>query len=472
MESVAKPLRRLEEDAKWFARATELSLLHVTCSADLRRAALKVLTGGIEFHPNNRSPVVLLEDAWTTADPGWSVRAKRMVEHWEGRVRVLAEEGIELGSLSGQRPASADPLGAFGGWLNLVLQAVRPPLRGLVVVLAPTRIEEPGAFEEEVRELVRRPELRGARWVVVDMQEAALDALHQELGDRALRCACVRDDDAFARDLDAMMTSVDPEMPGPARAGAAWPRGVIPPDRPGQPSAPSEEAQQTVDVELAAAGANPVLAGPQGVRMQQCMVAAAVSLKQGDARRAIEHQAEACRIAYESGAQREALVQHLVLAGHKLAVGMEAEAHADYLSASQRAEEWGCPLEHAQASLALALLEARYGRHPEAAAHYGRAAASARAADATGLAIECWRLAGQMAAEADLDERAAACFQRAIELAEDAEPQIAKTSSAPAAARQLAARLRAKGLGAQADSLEHTANRLEEGMPRSVEAML
>lgn len=471
MESIAKPLRRLEDDAKWFARATELSLLHVTCSADLRGAALKTLAANIEFHPDNRSPVVLLEDAWTTRDPGWRVRAQRMVEHWEGRVRVLAEEGIELRSLSGQRPASADPLGAFGGWLNLVLQAIREPLRGLVLILAPTRIEDPATFEEEVRVLMARAELENARWVIVDMREAPLDALHGELGHRALRCECVRDDEAFAKDLDAMMAAADPEMPGPAKAGAAWPRGVIPPPRPGEPRPPSEEEQQAMDVELAAAGANPVLAGAQGGLMQRHMVVAATSLKRGDGQRAIEEQAEACRIAYESGARREALVQHLVLASYKLAAGMEAGAHADYSSASQRAEEWGCALEHAQANLALALLEARYGRHAEAAAHYGRAAESARAADATGLAIEAWRLAGQMAAEANLDERAAECFHRAIELAEGAEPQVAKTSSAPAAARQLAGRLRDRGLGPQADSLEHTANRLEEGMPRSVEEM-
>lgn len=452
MESFAKPLRRLEDDAAWFARATELRLLHVTCSSDLRATALKVLGGVIEFHPDNRSPVIVLEDAWTTAEPGWGVRAQRMVEHWEGRVRVLAEEGIELGSLSGQRPASADPLGAFGGWLHLILQAVREPLHGVVLVLAPARVEEPETFEREVRELMRRSELAAARWVIMDVQEAALEGLHEELGERAMRCECVRDDAAFAQDLNALMTSVDPEMPGPAKAGAAWPRGVIPPPRPGEPPPPSEEEQEAMDLELAAAGANPALAGEQGVRMQQYMIAAAVHLKQGNRPQAVECQAHACRIAYDSGAQREALVQHLVLAGYKLAASMEAEAWTDYTSASQRAEEWSCHLEHAQANLALALMEARHGRHAEAAAHYGAAAEAARQADATGLAIESWRLAGQMAAEADLDERAAECFHRAIELAEGAEPEVAKSSSAPEAARQLAARLRHRGLGATAST--------------------
>lgn len=210
MESTAAPLRRLNDDATWFARATELRLLHVTCSTNLRAAALKTLVGSIEFHPDNRSPMLSLEDAWTRQDPGWKLRTQRMVEDWEGRVMVLAEHDVELGTLAGQVPASAEPLAAFGGWVHLISQRVLPPLEGLVVMLAPTRIEEPESFERELRDLITRPELSGVRWVIVDVQEASLDALHEELGEAALRSECVRDDDAFADDLNALMSSIDP----------------------------------------------------------------------------------------------------------------------------------------------------------------------------------------------------------------------------------------------------------------------
>ncbi|MBX3269698.1 MAG: hypothetical protein KF729_05530 [Sandaracinaceae bacterium] len=466
MESLAKPLRTLEDDLRWFVRATEVRLLHVTASADLRAAALKVVAG-MEALPANRSPFTVLEDPFLRADHGWSWRARRMVEDWEGRVRVTAESGLELGSLSGQRPASADPLAAFGGWLDLVLSALRPPLEGLVVVLAPTRVEDGAAFESALLELLRRPELTRARFVAVEVGEAALPRLHEELGSAALRSRCERDDAAFADDLNALMRSVDPSLPGPARAGAAWPRGVIVPPRPGERE-PTPEQQEEVDIELAAAGVSPSLAGAAGVRMQQYVIAAALHLREGNGPTAVDCQRQACHLAYEAGAKREALIQHLVLAGYELAAEMEADAVREYASVSERASLWDCPLEAAQAELALAVIAARHGRQPDAAAHYVRSAEAAQRADATGLAIEGWRLAGQMAAHAGLDQRAAECFGRAIELAEDAAPDVASSSSAPRAARQLAERLRAKGLGAQADSLEHTANRLEEGMPRSV----
>lgn len=465
MESMARPLRALHEDVSWFARATEVKLLHVRCGAALRKSALKLLAAG-ELSLDNQSPFVVLEDAWRLADGGWRVRAQRLAEHWEGRRRVLSEEGIELGSLSGRAPASPDPHAAFGGWVNLVLQCVRPPLEGLVIVLAPALIEDGGLFEAELRELVMQPELAAARWIVMDMQEAPLAALHEELGARAMQNACVRDDAAFVQDLNAMMASVDPELPGPARAGAAWPRGIIPPPRKGDRT-PTVEQQAEVDVELAAAGMSPALAGSQGARMQQYMLAAAVQMKLGNGELAIQHQREACRIAAEAQGERELVLQWMVLAGYELALGREDESYRQYAGVAQKAEELELHLERAQAGLALALMDARAGRHPDAAGQYARSAEHALKANATGLAIECWRLAGQMAAEAQLGDRATECWRQAIELAEGAAPDVAKTSSAPRAARELAALLRARGLGAQAESLEHQANRIEQGDTRA-----
>lgn len=72
-----------------------------------------------------------------------------------------------------------------------------------------------------------------------------------------------------------------------------------------------------------------------------------------------------------------------------------------------------------------------------------------------------------MASEAGLRERAAECWQRAIDLAEEGDVSVARAESAPLAARQLAERLRARGHSAQALSLEHQANRIEAGETRA-----
>lgn len=460
MESFDRPLRRLHNDASWFARARELRLLHVTCSSTLRASALRVLLAA-EFHADNRSPFVALEDACLVTDTGWEARAKRVVRHWEERFAASILDGLELGELN-REPLSAPPgsLAAFGAWLHRVLGALRPPLDGLVVVLAPTRVDDATSFERDLTELMRRPELRPIRWIVLHFDDAPLTDLVAALGNSALSSTCIEDPDELTRDLATLASGMDPMATGHARAGAAWPRGVHPPTRPGE-VAPTRAQEEERDIELAAAGVNAALAGPDGTRMQKHMLGAVAAMRAGAGESAVREQHMAVRIAYEAGATREALLQHLVLAGYYHALGHPSDAEREYAAVAERARMWSCQVEEAQAELAQALIALQAKRQPEAAEHYARAADAAQRAKAPTLAIECWRLAGQLAAEAGLESRASECWARALELVADATPELARASSAPHAARQLAALLRRQGLLAQADSLEHQANVLE-----------
>src|SRR5690606_23649226 len=145
-----------------------------------------------------------------------------------------------------------------------------------------------------------------------------------------------------------MMASVDPALPGPARAGAAWPRGVLAPDRPGPPP-PTEEQRAEAEIELAAAGVSPALCGEQGQRLQQYLLAAALAMKAGNGELALAHQREACRIAHEAQAGRELLLMRMVLAGYELALGHEDEAERQYGEIATQAERDGHYLEQAQA---------------------------------------------------------------------------------------------------------------------------
>ena len=73
------------------------------------------------------------------------------------------------------------------------------------------------------------------------------------------------------------------------------------------------------------------------------------------------------------------------------------------------------------------------------------------------------RLAGQIAVSTDNEPEAARCFREAIRVAEETEPDVVQESSAPEAARQLAAACRNRGLLPQADPLEEMATQMEAG---------
>jgi hypothetical protein len=135
----------------------------------------------------------------------------------------------------------------------------------------------------------------------------------------------------------------------------------------------------------------------------------------------------------------------------------EAEGAAEY------AAQHGLKQAESQARLAAGLLHALAKRLPEAAREY---AASGRAAEQAGvppLAIEGWRLAGQLALQAGNDAEAAASFGEAIRIASGSTPPMVQSSGAAEVARSLAAIYRKRGQGAQAASLETQADEIEAG---------
>src|SRR5438045_2304729 len=107
MQAISIALNQVFEAGSWFVRAHELRLWVVRVSGDLRKTALQVVTG-IEFLPDNRSAWVAVPDSHTTADPGWQVRANRLIAHWSDRRKAFLEkEGIEMPEAKvGERPLS------------------------------------------------------------------------------------------------------------------------------------------------------------------------------------------------------------------------------------------------------------------------------------------------------------------------------------------------------------------------------
>jgi tetratricopeptide (TPR) repeat protein len=102
-------------------------------------------------------------------------------------------------------------------------------------------------------------------------------------------------------------------------------------------------------------------------------------------------------------------------------------------------------------------------RYAEAAREYADCAQRAESAGIALIAIEGWRLAGQLALSVGSEREAVSCFREAIRVAEGSEAKMVSLSSASDAARALAACCQAKGLLAQADSLYAQADAMERG---------
>jgi tetratricopeptide (TPR) repeat protein len=473
MRSISKALARLHEDGAWFARAHELRVLAIQVSADLRKPALQQLLA-LEFHADNFSPWVGLEDAHTVADDGWQARANRLAEDWQRRREAFAKEGVELPALAPapapapgnavgdkHRPSKQDSvagLAPFSLTLAEELGALRAPLQGLVVVLAPAVVEDPGAFEQDLTALLRSPALARCRLVLLLADDLPLPReLLEELGEAALLSDCRVDPAAFEADVEALLASGE----GGALAGTARPRGVVPPRRVDDPP---ELPKEQRDAALRQAGIDPqyMEAAP---KLGGLVIGAALAMKQGKGPEAVRLQREARDLSGQLGMPQVKVICQIALASYLSGLGHPQEAVRELEEAAQTARTHGLGVQESQAWLSLGLVHALGKRLPQAAQAYVQSARVSEKSGSPLIAIESWRLAGQLAAQQNLFSQASSAFQEAIRIASGADAQVAKLSSAPEAARTLAVLCRKRGLTAQADALEEQARVMEQGEP-------
>lgn len=88
MEAISRPLRRVQEEGAWFARATEVRLLWVCANTSGRSSVLSLLER-LEYHADNQSAFILLDDPWSGPDAGARARALRFSERFATKAEGL-----------------------------------------------------------------------------------------------------------------------------------------------------------------------------------------------------------------------------------------------------------------------------------------------------------------------------------------------------------------------------------------------
>jgi hypothetical protein len=462
MGAQTKPFLKLSEDLTFFVRATEVRLLNIVTSTEDREILLAQLTVA-EGHAFNRSPFFTLEDAHEVVNEGWASRAERMrVIHGERR-EALAGDGIQLPPLPPLAHAD-NPRVTFGRECAQIAAAHEKTesLRGLVVILAPARMERPEVFEQALRELLAMPSLEPVRLIVVDLETSSVAGLAQELGEeRAIETTCIVDREALREEQKrriARAASAPIGAPLQAQIGFAAPQ-VVPPPRVGRPAAPS------LPPELATAlGASAALAGEAGAEVRRDVYAAAHAMQTGRGDDAIRHQRAAADRCLGLGLGREGCILELVLAAYHVQLQRPLIARDVYARAAARAEAFDKGLA-ARAFLGLGAALAVEREARESTLAYARAGELAQEAKETLIALEAFRLAGQVALEATSTNLAMSMWQRALAVAEGLPSEAIAASSAATTARALAAACERRGLHAQARSLLGQADRFELGEP-------
>jgi len=176
MQALRTPLERLVRELRWFGTATELRALHVHTTPTQRLSVLEHVAAE-EHVPGNRHPYLVLEAPVEKTTGGWGARAEELVLGHAGVCEATrrAPTPFVLPELAlHEREA---PFLSFVATLAALVDGLREPLEGVVLVVAPTKVETGASIARELDDLIRHPVLARVRWVFVDTTpEASLRA--------------------------------------------------------------------------------------------------------------------------------------------------------------------------------------------------------------------------------------------------------------------------------------------------------
>ena len=458
MDALVQPIERVVEAGEWFVRTPSLRVLHIVTSGLLRTPVLSHLCAS-ELLEANTCPFFVLEGPTEPGDDGWTLRAEELRLDWEGLAKS-APDDVFVEPLWAPQHART-PLTRFGLELGRALASVRAPMTGLVIVLAPVWVRDPEVWRRDLEILLAERGLAGARFVIVELEEPHALPVVRKLGGAAEHLD-LRVDEAALRDeanarLDAMKNA-PPGATGPQLVGAAGPR-VTPPRRKRDPAPLTPEQREETARQI---GIAPAMLDPDVMQSLRVLVlSAAAAMGEKNAPEAVRLQREARDLCMQHGLAREAVVNELVLAGYVLQGGSPARALELFRDARGRAEAAQLADFAVQAQMAVGSCLLVLKQVDEAAAAYAQAGQLGANAGAPILAIEAYRMCGQLLASRGKLQEASTAFRRALDTAEDGGEAVKTGSTAMEAARELAALCRKHGLTQQAASLEAQAAAIE-----------
>jgi hypothetical protein len=438
-----------------------MRLLQIT-TTEPQRIGLLEHVAAAEHIGENACPFLFIEAPMTKEDDGWFIRRCEVRAQMEMlRARELAHpEGAPVAEMPEDDDADTD-LGRFCLTLAQAVKCCGAPIGGLVVVLTPMAMEDPLRWREEVAALVARPELSRVRWVIVDLQEPTCMDIARGLEKKARIVYARLDMKAVEADVDALLAGTETAPPGAGGlrlSGAAGPDEAPPKRYNAQTTTPEQ-----IEKLAAEAGVPPAVLQVEPMQKLRGMITgAARAMRKGDVFEAISKQREARAFCRTIGWRKGAVMMALLLGGYALQADAPKTASAIFMEARAEATDEGMAEQAAQAQMALAAGLLLERKEDEAARAFAEAGRLAESLGSSVMAIEGYRMCGQLCMARGDDKHAAQAFVRALECAGEAKPEEKALSSAPEAARALATICRSHELVPQADALEAQALAMEQ----------
>lgn len=469
LKCITDALVRVAETVQRFMAEPEVRFVHIVTTDSLRLAVLEHIAA-MEHHRENYRPIYILEAPVESNDDGWQARIEELRDDMNDLRERLSEADPEV--VVDAMPAQAKAktaLGAFGLELGGALQCLHEPFGGLIIVLSPFWVKNRARWIDDVKALVRLRTLVRVRWVVVDLDVALCKTIADELGNQAIVVDARLSDSKLASEMSTMTTlseSAPDGAMGYRLAGCAGPDEPPPPRK--EVPAPLTPGQAGAFADVYNVPAATMQVKPMH-ELRKLIMGASTAMTRGDAGVAVNKMRDARNAAQRMGLERIAVMLTLMMGGYAMQARAPETATTIFEEGRLTAEKAKMPDLAAQAQMSMAAGLLAMGKHSEAALAYAQAGQRAAEAGIRVLAIEAYRICGEILAKANDLDRAAQAFSRACAIANDAEPSEKQLSSAPEATRELAALFYKHDMADTAEHLEHVAEEMEMNIPDEIE---
>jgi hypothetical protein len=404
MDYLAAPLEALRARAmEWLIRE-EVRLLRVPVDPELHEGARTILAS-LEWAPDNRRALFEL----TRGE--WGECRHELRELYDGQVVAFECASVQLPPLPESIPTT-DPVVAFAADASRISEVFSEPdlgTVGIIVVLVGDRTPDPGI-------LVGAPGLDRVRWIWLGAPEDGADS------PLAWTVRCRIDPAAQKRETDSLLTGVIAAVAAGAPGSPAGARPKMPP-----PPHPADPAG--AGAVMPAPYLHPMLLGIEALRASELERAQRCFRDARDAALSAGSAADAAEMEILAGAAGAQLA---------LAKGAPIAPAASMLdAAAKRAEGAGLLALAAKAKLVEGTLAQAAGQIEAAARSLLAAAELAHRGGNSVLRFHALRLAGDLAAGAALNTRAADLWTEALNIVKELDPIEAQSSGLAAAAAEI-----------------------------------
>jgi tetratricopeptide (TPR) repeat protein len=450
MDPVTEAVQEFQQTFRDFKDNPELKVLRIVTQPNNAGTLAKILRGE-EWAPDNQSPFLIFDRAFTTEGETFEAMSQSLIAHYKILQDGLKEQETILPDFNMESiPGETSEI--FSSHVVRFIECIQGQLKPPYLCWFASDVRDDAGYERAIANIIRYLYNHDVRFVFSDDDVNPLLAyIMKNLPQTHISVPFKINEEKLQEHFKKLLLTPPSKGRAPGTLPGSAAPDVEPPPRPGPQPPTNEQVKKTLE-EM---GLPPVLTPEEAELLRLLVFEAAQALADGNQSIAINKQTAACQLCARASVKLEEAVMTMVLASYYLQFQREEEAEKYYYFADRFAGDAGAYAQMAQARMALGFLFMKQKRIEDAIHIYEQAAAAAVMGQVNLLYFESLRMAGSCHLQQKRVKEAYRCWRAAVAKAKNVSIDEIKVSSFMDIVSELIKLLKENGLVEHVKSIEN-----------------